>query len=66
MLIGALRLPDANSDNLVCGYQYHLSIADLKARALSLSLAPLLFSHPPSLSLSLPLSLSPNISGMHF
>ena len=30
MLIGALRLPDANGENLVCGNRYHLSIADLK------------------------------------
>ena len=30
MLIGALRLPDANGENLVCGNLYHLSIADLK------------------------------------
>ena len=30
MLIGALRLPDANGENLVCGNQHHLSFADLK------------------------------------
>ena len=27
MLIGALRLPDANGENLVCGNLYHLSAA---------------------------------------
>ena len=30
MLIGALRLPDANGENLVCGNLYHLGAADLK------------------------------------
>jgi len=36
MLIGALRLPDANGENLVCGNRYHLSIADLKDFAVKL------------------------------
>ena len=36
MLIGTLRLPDANGKDLVCGNQHHLSIADLKDFAVKL------------------------------
>ena len=36
MLIGALRLPDENGKNFVCGNRYHLGIADLKDFAVKL------------------------------